>query len=160
MSLAGEVLVGLVIAVGVLGVVVPVLPGELLVAAAVTVWATETGGAVAWWFTAAALAVLATGWVAGWWLGHRHLGRSQVPRRALMLGGVLGAVGFFVVPVLGLLLGFVGGVYAAQRLRGCPHRAAWPATLAALRASGLVLLVHLAGALCAATVWVVAVLVS
>src|SRR3546814_6290826 len=48
MSPVAEVLVGLVILVGLIGVVVPILPGTLLVFAAILVWAIMTGGATAW----------------------------------------------------------------------------------------------------------------
>ena len=34
-----------------------------------------------------------------------------------MIGGACGVVGFFVVPVVGLFLGFVLGVYVAERRR-------------------------------------------
>jgi uncharacterized protein YqgC (DUF456 family) len=149
-STEGELLVALAVAIGVLGVVVPVLPGELLIAGGIGVWAVFTGGLAAWSVAAVSLTVLAVGWAGGWWLGRRHLGAAGVPRRTLLIGGLVGAVGFFVVPVVGLPLGFVTGVYAAERTRGLPHQVAWPATTAALRATGLVLLVHLAGALSAA----------
>ena len=43
-----EVIVGLAILVGLAGIVVPVLPGTVLILVAVLVWATETGGATAW----------------------------------------------------------------------------------------------------------------
>ena len=57
---------------------------------------------------------------------------------------MLGAfAGFFVVPVVGLVLGFVAGVYAAERRR-VGVEAAWPSTLAALRAVGLCILIELA----------------
>ncbi len=34
-----------------------------------------------------------------------------------MIGGVAGIVGFFVVPVVGGIAGFVGAIYGAERLR-------------------------------------------
>ena len=40
---------------------------------------------------------------------------------------LLGVVGFFVVPVVGLFLGFVLGVYLAE-LRRVGAAAAWPST--------------------------------
>ena len=63
------------------------------------------------------------------------------------------------VPVVGLLLGFVAGVYAAERRR-VGHDAAWPSTLAALRAAGLSILIELAAAVLAAATWVVGVVVT
>ena len=44
MNSVGDLLVGLVVLVGLFGVVVQVLPGGLLVAAAIIVWGVVTGG--------------------------------------------------------------------------------------------------------------------
>ena len=48
MSIAGEIVVGLVILVGLAGIVVQVLPGTTLVGGAILVWAIMTGGTAAW----------------------------------------------------------------------------------------------------------------
>jgi uncharacterized protein len=57
-----------------------------------------------------------------------------------------------VVPVVGLVLGFVLGIYLSelQRLGG---KAAWPATKVALKAVGLSLLIEAAAGLAAASLW-------
>jgi uncharacterized protein len=149
----GEVVVGIVIAVGLVGVVVQVVPGALLILGAVLVWAAETGGAVAWvTFAVGALAVAGAS-VGKYLLAGRHLKGAGVRNSTLAWGGVLGVVGFFVVPVVGLPLGFVLGVYLAERVRRREHRAAWTATVAALKATGITMLVELAGALVAAGAW-------
>ena len=44
----------------------------------------------------------------------RRLKENGIPNSTLLLGGVLGVVGFFVIPVVGLLVGFVLGVYLAE----------------------------------------------
>lgn len=155
MSTGGELLVLLVVVVGVLGVVIPVLPGELLIAAAVLTWAALTASVLGWSVAMVSLVVLAVGWFAGWVLGRRHLDRAGVRKATLVAGGLAGTVGFFVLPVVGLPVGFVAGVYAAERVRGLPHHLAWPATRAAVGAAGLVLLVQLGGAVLAATCWAV-----
>jgi uncharacterized protein YqgC (DUF456 family) len=156
----GEVVVGIVIAVGLVGVVVQVLPGSVLILGAVLVWAGETGGAVAWvTFVVGLLAVVGAA-VGKYLLAGRHLKASGVRSSTLAWGGVLGVVGFFVVPVVGLPLGFVLGVYLAERVRRREHRAAWTATVAALKATGITMLVELAGALVAAGAWAVAVAVT
>lgn len=149
----GEVLVGLAVLVGLFGVVVQVLPGSLLVLAAVVLWGVVTGGTVGW--AVAAVAVLATA-VAGvvkYLLAGRHLKRAGVPSSTLVWGGVAGVIGFFVIPVVGILVGFVGGTYLAEWVRVREPRAAWRATVAAMQATGLTILVELAGALVCAAAW-------
>ncbi|GAA3916893.1 hypothetical protein Aau02nite_41010 [Amorphoplanes auranticolor] len=57
------------------------------------------------------------------------------------------------VPVVGLVLGFIGGLWVAERLRLGPGQA-WPSTRQALGAVGLSLLVEFAAALGIAVIWV------
>lgn len=160
MTADGEVLIGAVIAFGLVGVLLPVVPGSLVVGAAVALWAYLTGGGTAWLVLAFAAAALGTAAVAKWLVAERHLRGAGVPRKSMLIGGLIGIVGFFVIPVLGLLVGFVGGIYVAERRRLRTRSAARRSTVAALRASGLALLVELAGALLAAAAWLIGAVVT
>jgi uncharacterized protein YqgC (DUF456 family) len=150
-----DALAGLAIVVGLAGIVVPILPGTVLVGLAVLAWAAYVGGSVAWTAAAVAVAVLGVGAVVKYALPGRDLKARGIPRSTLVVGGLLGIVGFFVVPVVGLFLGFVLGVYLAE-LRRVGRTRAWPATTAALRAVGFSMLIELVAALIAAAVWVAA----
>lgn len=147
-----DLLAGIAIAVGLVGIVVPLLPGSLLIAAAVVGWAIAVGGGSAWGWALAALAVLAVGAVVKYAVPGRNLKARGVPNRTLIAGGALGIVGFFVIPVVGLVLGFVLGIYLSEAHRLGTH-AAWPATKFALRAVGLSILIEIAAALVAASLW-------
>jgi uncharacterized protein len=151
-----DLLAGLAIVVGLVGIVVPILPGTLLVAAGVLGWAIAAGEPTAWALAAAALAVLALGQVVKYVVPGRGLKAVGVPTRTLLLGGVLGVIGFFVIPVVGLVVGFVAGVYLSEVQR-LGSAAAWPSTKAALRAVGLSILIEAAAALLATALWVTAV---
>ena len=109
-----EVLVALGIAVGLVGVVVPVVPGALLVWAAILVWGIDVGTATGWGVVAAATALIAGGQVVKYTIPGKQLRASGVPNRSLVIGGLVAIVGFFVVPVVGLFIGFVLGVYASE----------------------------------------------
>ncbi|NAZ84449.1 DUF456 family protein, partial [Kineococcus sp. R8] len=113
---AGLFVVALAVAVGLVGIVVPVLPGTVLIALATAVWAVATGGA-AWAVFAGVAVVLAAGQVAMYLVPGRRMTRAGIRRSTLLLGGLLGVVGFFVVPVVGLPLGFVLGVFLAELAR-------------------------------------------
>ncbi|NKX92132.1 DUF456 domain-containing protein [Sanguibacter hominis ATCC BAA-789] len=156
----GEVLVGLVVLLGLVGVVVQVLPGSLIVLGAVVVWAILTGGWVAWTAFAVGVAAVALAAVGKYVLAGKHLRKADVPGSTLVWGAVVGIVGFFVVPVVGLLLGFPLGVFLAELARRKDAQAAWAATRVALHATGITILVELAGALVAAGAWVVGVLLT
>lgn len=156
MSASGEVLVGLAILVGLLGVIVPILPGVILIAGAILVWAIMTGGAAAWTvFAVCATFLVISGVIKYTWPG-RKLKEAGVPNRSLFIGAVLGIIGFFVIPVVGLILGFVLGVYLSELQRIRQQQAAWQSTVHALKGVGLSMLIELLGALLAAGVWLAA----
>ena len=147
------VVAALLVAVGLVGVVVPVLPGLVLVLAGIGLWAVARGDAVGWTVLGVAAALVALGTVLKYLLPGARMRAAGVPGRTLVAGGVLGVVGFFVVPVVGLVLGFVLGVYLAERAR-LGRAGAWPSTRTALGAVGASLLIELAAGLLATAVWV------
>lgn len=152
-----ELLVGLVILVGLVGIVVPILPGSILILGAVLVWSADQGARSAWLVFALVTTLLMVGAIVKYVVPGRGLRTAGVPNRTILLGGLLGIIGFFVVPVVGLVLGFVLGVYLSELPR-VGHDRAWPSTVAAVKAAGLSILVELAAALAAAGVWLVAAL--
>ncbi|WP_305786904.1 DUF456 domain-containing protein [Symbioplanes lichenis] len=148
-----DLIAGLALLAGVIGVVVPVLPGLLLCWAAVLFWALlgdADGGR--WLVLVLATAIAAGGTVVKYLWPGRRLKETGVPTSSLIAGGLLGLVGFFVVPVVGLVLGFVLGVYLAEARRLGGNRA-WPSTRSALGAVGLSMLVELAAALGIGVLW-------
>lgn len=149
-----DVVAGLLVLLGVVGVLVPVLPGGLLIGLTLLGWAVAVGTGQAWTTAVVGCAVLLVGAVVKYAVPGRRLQRQGVPNRTILAGAGLGVVGFFVVPVLGLPLGFVAGIYLAE-LQRLGRERAWPATTAALRAVGLAVLIELTAALLAAGVFVV-----
>jgi uncharacterized protein len=154
MSSVGETVIGLAIVVGIVGVVVPILPGSLLVGVAIAVWAAFVGGVTAWSIFAVAAVLLVAAGIGKYAIAERHLRGSGVPRSTMFVGAAGGIVGFIAIPIVGLVVGFVLGVYAAERYRLANHQKAWRATVAAMKASGFAILIELSGALLAAGVWV------
>jgi uncharacterized protein YqgC (DUF456 family) len=154
-----NILVGVAIAVGIVGVVVPVLPGSLLVVGAILVWALVVGSATGWAVFAVAAAFVLVGTVVKYAVPGRRLKRDGIAGSTLLAGAVLGVVGFFVVPVVGLPVGFVLGIYLAEWRRLGSHDLAWPSTVAALKAVGLSMLIELVACLAAALTWAVGLIV-
>jgi uncharacterized protein len=148
------VIAALLIVVGIVGIVVPVLPGLILVLAGVAVWAIPRGDAVGWTVLGIATAIVVLGSVAKYLLPGRRLRDSGVPGRTIAAGAVLGVVGFFVIPVVGLFLGFVLGIYLAELVRLHGSEQAWPSTRQALAAVGWSIVIELATGLLAAAVWI------
>ena len=158
---ATEVIVAVLLVVGLLGIVVPVIPGLLVILGALLLWAIDLNTSTGWLVFAVAVGVafLAIGTVVKYVVPGRRLKAAGVPRSTLVVGGLLGLVGFFVVPVIGLFIGFVLGVYLAERSRvGATD--AGPATRHALKAVGLSMLIELAASLLAVATWIVGVVVT
>lgn len=157
-SAAENWLFGVAILIGIVGVVVPVLPGWILVWAAILVWATEVQQAYAWVVLAVATVSIAVSQVVKWILPERQLRAAGVQRSSMVTGALLGIVGFFVVPVVGLVIGFVAGVYVAEFSRSASAAQAWRSVRQALKSTGVSILIELAGVLVAAGTWLTAVL--
>jgi uncharacterized protein YqgC (DUF456 family) len=153
----GLVLVGTAILVGLVGVVLPFLPGAFLVLGAILVWAVVEGSATGWVVFSIALVFTAIAQVLKYTVPGRQLRARGIPNSTLLLGAVVGIVGFFVVPIVGLPIGFVLGIYLAELNRVRDLANAWRATVQALRAVGWSMLIELVGAGFAATTWFAAV---
>lgn len=157
MSLAGELVVLLVMVVGLVGTVLPVLPGLLLVWGAGVVWAWLDGGGVTRWAVVAVLtALLVAGSVAKYVLPARSGREAGAPPRTLWLGALGALVGFFVIPVVGLVVGGIGAVYLAELSRLGRSDLAWRSTWAVLVGFGIGVLVEVATGLVMVAVWAVA----
>jgi uncharacterized protein len=154
----GLVVVGLAIATGIVGIVVPVLPGALLALAAIAVWALAVGSATGWAVLAVATLVIGGAQVVKVLVPGRRLRDAGVPRRSIAAGVVLAVVGFFVIPVVGFFIGFPLGVYVEERRRLRRHASAWRSTREALRAMGLSIVIELSATVIAAGAWLAAVL--
>jgi len=157
MELGTLLLLGLAMAVGLIGVLLPVIPGLLLIGAAGLGWALLADGAGPWVVFGVMVAVLLVGTIAKYVLPTRTLRQAGAPTSTLILGAVGGIVGFFVIPVIGLLVGAVAGIYVAELRRLSDSRAAGRSTWATLKAIGVGMLIELLAGLVAVAIWFVSV---
>ncbi len=149
-----NVLVAVGIVVGLIGVVVPYLPGLLLSWGSVVAWAIFADvGPARWWVLGAATVLALGGTLAKFLFAGRHLARSGVPGLTIFVGTVLAIVGFFVIPVVGLIVGFIGGVFLAEAVRLKGVKVAWPSTWTAVKAVGLGILIELGAGLLILVSW-------
>lgn len=160
MEIWGEVLVGVAIFAGLIGIVVQVLPGAVLVLGGILVWAIMTGGTQAWVVFGVAAVAIAIAEVLQWILAGKHMRKAEVPVLTLAVGGIAGIIGFFVIPVLGLFLFFVGAIFLLEWLRRKDVSAAWGATKAALQATLITIGVQLVGSLVATGAWVIGLIIT
>jgi uncharacterized protein YqgC (DUF456 family) len=154
------ILVALAIAVGLVGILVPLLPGMLLVYSAILVWAVIEHTVASWVTLGIVTVVVGVTTAVKYLWPVRRMHRADVPTSTLLAGGVLGIVGFFVIPVFGFVIGFILGVYLIELLRRQDLRRAWASTVHAVKGVALSMGIELTGALAAAMIWLVAVLVA
>lgn len=131
---------------GLVGIVVPVLPGTLAVAVGLILWAGYAGDLMTWTMAGIGLLVLTIGQVAMYLIAGKRMKRDGVRNRSLLCGAVGAIIGMITIPVVGVLVGFVGGVFVAEWLTHRNWQPTWKATVAALKAAGLSMLIELGAA--------------
>ncbi|GAB3535791.1 hypothetical protein GCM10027403_14430 [Arthrobacter tecti] len=151
------VLSGLAIGVGVAGVVIPILPGSILIIAALLGWALTVQSAAGWVALGVGGVSALVGLLAGTILTGRKLRQRRIPGRSITVGLILGVIGMFVIPVVGLVVGFVVGLVLSESARLRDFRAAVTSSGEALKAMGVGILVELVLACIAGSAWILAV---
>jgi len=142
-------------AVGIVGTVVPVVPGLALVWAAALVYGLGAGfGAVGTIAFTIITGLALAGTVIGWVVPQRAAARAGAGRTSMWIGGALAVVGFFVVPVVGVVVGGVLGVFLGELVRTRDTVAAWHATAATVKGFGIAGVMQVLAGLAMAAVWV------
>ena len=150
------VLCGLAIVVGVAGTIIPVLPGSILIGASLLAWALWGGaGTTGWVVFGIGLAFVLAGMAAGAILTGRKLKEHSIPSRSVVVGLVLGVAGMFVIPVVGLFVGFAAGLLLSELQRTRAVGTAVASSWAALKATGFGMIVEFGLACLAASTWVI-----
>ncbi|TRV79858.1 DUF456 domain-containing protein [Streptomyces sp. 130] len=147
------VAVGLVMLLGLVGVLVPGVPGQAIVWAAVLWWALTDMTPAAWAVLIGSTALLLLVQALKPLLPPRRPRESGAPRRTLLLGGVGAIAGFFVLPVVGAVVGYVGVIFGAERLRLGSRGAGWASVRSVMRATGYSVLVELFACLLVTGAW-------
>ena len=161
MSGDAQVLVGLLMVAGIVGVLLPVFPGLPVILAAGLWWTVADGGGPVRWAVFAVMAVLlAVGMTAKYVLPARSAAARGAPFVTLVVGAVGAVIGFFVIPIVGLVVGFVVGIYLAELARLRAAGRAWDSTRATLVAIGIGMLIELTAGLLMFAVWLTGVWVT
>lgn len=152
------VIAGLLLVVSVAGTVYPVLPGSLLAILTLLGWAWILGSPAAWVCASIGMALAVVGWAASAVLTGRSLKRQQIPRGTVLVAVAAGIAGMFLIPVVGLFVGFGLGLLLAEYARRRDLPAALRASGATLKSTGLGILVEFGCAALAGSVWTIGVI--
>ncbi len=100
MSVGGLLLVALGIAIGMVGIVVPTVPGAGLVVLSIGAWALVESTTKAWVVLGIVVALAVATTVAKYVWPAARMREAGVPALSLVLGGIAAVVGFPVVPLV------------------------------------------------------------
>jgi uncharacterized protein YqgC (DUF456 family) len=151
------VVTGLLMLVGLVGIVVPFLPGLLLVWLATALWAFEHPNRWAWAVFALCGVVYAVGVVTQYLVPGRRLKDAGVRTSTLFLAVLLAIVLFFLIPVVGAPIGFVLGVFLVETGRHRESGSAWRSTLHALKAVAMSIGIELVAGFLIVLIWLLGV---
>lgn len=145
--------------VAVLGTIFPILPGSLLTAATLLVWAWILGSTASWTAGVIGVVLALAGMSASLVLTGRKMRRERIPSRPVLVGMAAAIVGMFVIPVAGLFLGFAAGLLGAELVRRRDLAAAVRSSWEAMKSMGLGMVIEFVCASLAASVFAIGALV-
>jgi hypothetical protein len=142
-------------AVGLAGVVLPFVPGLPIIWGAALLYGFITDfGSVGWTAMVAITLLVTVGMVASIVLPDRAGAAAGASRSTRLFAGLLGLIGFFVVPVVGFPLFACLGVLLAQYRETDDWQGAIDSTIAVLKGFGVGLLAELGAGLATVLVWI------
>lgn len=155
------VLVALAMLVGIIGTIVPLLPGLPIVWAAALVYGVVEGFGVVGWICFAIITIVGIGGaVAGFVVPQRQVKGGGAPFSTTVAGVTGAVIGFFVIPIIGIVVGAIVGVLVAERARTQSWALAWASTKRAIYGFGLGALVQMGAGIFMMLTWVAWVLLD
>lgn len=146
--------------IGVCGIAIPVLPGSLTIVGGLLVWALWGGSPTGWIALGVGVLLAGFGASASYVLTGKRLREREIPNRAIVVAVICGVIGLFVLPFLGLPLGFAAGLFVMEWWRVQSVRGALGSSWAALKGVGLGMLVELGCGMAAAGVLLASILTT
>jgi uncharacterized protein YqgC (DUF456 family) len=149
-----EFFIGLLMAIGLVGVIMPFLPGLPIIWGAALLYGFLTDfGALGWTAMTAITLLGALGIAASYVIPERAGAASGASRSTRLLAGVTGVVGFFVIPIIGFPIGACAGVLLAQYRQTADFNEATRATVNVLKGFGIGMVAELGTGLVMVLVW-------
>jgi uncharacterized protein YqgC (DUF456 family) len=152
------VLAGILLVVAAVGTIYPVLPGSLIAIVTLLVWAWVMGSSAAWVAAAIGSLICVAGWSASAVLTGRKLKQLEVPGWSIAVAAVAGIAGMFLIPVVGIFVGFAVGLLVSEWIRHGEARKAVHYSLQTLKAMGIGVLLEFCLVCVAASVWTIGVI--
>lgn len=155
---AVEWIVALIMVVGLIGIVIPVLPGLFLIVIGVLVWSIEQQSSAGWWVLGLTIALYAACLVLEFLIPGKRMRAAGVKTSTLLMGVLVAIPCAIIIPVLGAFIGFPLGIFLVELSRRGGRAQAWAATKHALKAVGLNILIEFVTAVIVIALWIAAVI--
>lgn len=153
-SMTVTIIAALLMLLGLIGTVVPGIPGLGFVWIGALVYGIFEGfntfGAIAFSLITALVII---GFIASYLVPAQRAGSAGANFNSIALGVGLAIVGAFLIPVVGIFIGGVGGIYLGERARGIAHPEAWRATTSTLIGFGIGALIEIIAAAICIALW-------
>lgn len=154
-EIIATIVTSVLIIIGCLGIIIPVLPGSVTALIGLIIWAVVLQSVEGWVVLALGATLLLAGMSASLVLTGSRLKRRAIPNRTLLFGVIGAVIGMFVIPVVGLVIGFIVGLLASETVRNRNFRTALDTSWVALKAAGLGIIIELSCALLASSVFII-----
>ncbi|KLU11667.1 DUF456 domain-containing protein, partial [Kocuria sp. SM24M-10] len=116
-EIIATLITAVLLVVGCLGVIVPVLPGSILIVVGLLVWALTVQAVEGWTVLVVGSVLAVIGMAASAVLTGARLKQRQIPNRSLLYAAAGAVVGLFVIPVVGIFVGFFVGLLLSETAR-------------------------------------------
>ncbi len=154
-----DLLAGLGILIGLLAIVTVILPGTAIVIASVWVWAIVEASPGGWLAAGLVTLVGLLGMAVRFLIPGRRLKEHGIPMSSLLIALLVATIGFFVIPVIGALIGFVGTIYLLE-VRRVGEEQAWGSSVQGIKAVALSIGIELVVGFLMAGIWLVVVILG
>lgn len=141
------------IIVGIIGAVIQVVPSSVFVGLGILIWTIYTGTSGAWGVFAITVLILLLATLAKFAIPGRQLTQSGIPNSTIIVGLIGAIAGYFLIPVVGFIIGLVVAIYIMEFQRTQTPEEARVGTITALKAVGISIAIEVLAALLAATIW-------
>lgn len=141
------------------GIIYPILPGSPIALFTMIAWAWILGSSATWSTGIIAAAFVLVGMSASLVLTGRTMRREQIPNGPILFAILCAVIGLFVIPFLGLFIGFAAGLFGAEYYRRRSPQAALKSSVEAMKSMGIGMLIELACAILAFGVFGLGVLI-
>ncbi|MDN6351334.1 MAG: DUF456 domain-containing protein [Yaniella sp.] len=142
MEVIVTIIAAILLLVAIFGTIFPIVPGSPVAIVTMIAWAWIIGSSASWSTGVVAAALALVGMSASLVLTGRTMRRERIPSTPILIATAAAIVGLFVIPFLGLFVGFAVGLFGAEYYRRRDLAAAARSSLQAMKAMGWGMLIE------------------